>query len=420
MRKFKAPLIISLMLLNAQKISANQVCNTHQVVDALRFNITNHLVYDNKTNLTWYSCRNYGKKNSSECVDYHAVKTWQEALKAVEGVTYAGYSDWRLPSIKELNSIIEYSCYYPALNLSLFPNQVINEDHLENTVWSSTPAISARLPSSKKNGVYVTNLLDGHSSVIPKSSQASYFMVRQGPVHSKPVERPLNDTGITMCADDLVNRLDCPVIGFEGQDAQYGRDALAAAGLLSKIGGGNAGFDFTKLDANGNDLPASSSKWSCVRDNHTGLIWEVKTDDGGLHDKDDRYSWYNPDRNTNGGSSGYQNIAGAICYGYDGSHKTTYCNTYAYVRRVNQQGLCGANDWRLPNNGELRSLVDYSVIHPAIDSGYFPHTQISLYWSSSPSARNDRHALCINFSSSGDNANFKGNIMHVRLVKASH
>ena len=59
--------------------------------------------------------------------------------------------------------------------------------------------------------------------------------------------RPLNDTGIDWCADVSQNNLDCPVQGYEGQDGDHGRDALARKGQLQKIGGGAAGFDFTKL-----------------------------------------------------------------------------------------------------------------------------------------------------------------------------
>jgi len=29
-----------------------------------------------------------------------------------------------------------------------------------------------------------------------------------------------------------------------------------------------------------------------VRDNVTGLIWENKTDDGTIHDKNNQYTWY--------------------------------------------------------------------------------------------------------------------------------
>jgi hypothetical protein len=34
---------------------------------------------------------------------------WQEALKWAENLEYAGYSDWRLPNAKELQSIVDYS-----------------------------------------------------------------------------------------------------------------------------------------------------------------------------------------------------------------------------------------------------------------------------------------------------------------------
>ncbi|MCP4217629.1 MAG: DUF1566 domain-containing protein, partial [bacterium] len=41
-------------------------------------------------------------------------------------------------------------------------------------------------------------------------------------------------------------------------------------------------------------------------------------------------------------------------------------------------------DWRLPNRNELQSLVDYSVSNPSIDTDYFPDTEASRYWSSTP------------------------------------
>jgi len=122
-------------------------------------------------------------------------------------------------------------------------------------------------------------------------------------VHHTP-SFTLNDTGLTYCVDNDSKMLDCPVVGYEGQDAEYGRDALAASGNLVKIGSGRAGFDFTKLDDNGNTLADSSTSWSCVKDNHTGFIWEVKTRDGGLHDRDHSYSWNNSDPTTNGGYHG--------------------------------------------------------------------------------------------------------------------
>lgn len=227
----------------------------------------------------------------------------------------------------------------------------------------------------------------------------------------------LNDTGITWCVGGSSNHLDCPVSGYEGQDAEVGRDAQAKAGILEKVGGGKGGFDFTKLDANGNPLPESASQWSCVKDNHTGLIWEVKTNGVGLHFRYDRYNWYNPDSSTNGGHPGYQDDDGDICYGYNENNEATYCNTHAYVERVNTQGLCGASDWRLPNKEELRSIVTYSTTQPAIDTDFFPKTQSSTYWSSSPYAYSDDSAWSV-FFFHGSGAYLKDSDLRVRLVRA--
>ena len=222
---------------------------------------------------------------------------------------------------------------------------------------------------------------------------------------------PLNDTGITTCSDNDTNGLPCPQTGFPGQDAEYGRDAAATAGTLSKIGGGRAGFDFTKLGAGGNELPASATEWFCVRDNVTGLIWEVKTDDGGLRDKDNTYTWYNPDPTTNGGSAGTQND-GTCAGGID-------CDTYSYAQAVNSQGLCGYSDWRLPWQEELLSIVDYSIPYPGptIDTAYFPNTINSWFWSVSPLVSYSDYAWYVVFSFGHDDSGYKSAARHVRLVR---
>jgi len=40
---------------------------------------------------------------------------WPAALTNCEGLTFAGYSDWRLPNINELLSIVNYGNVYPAI-----------------------------------------------------------------------------------------------------------------------------------------------------------------------------------------------------------------------------------------------------------------------------------------------------------------
>ncbi|CAK0762745.1 exported hypothetical protein [Gammaproteobacteria bacterium] len=110
----------------------------------------------------------------------------------------------------------------------------------------------------------------------------------------------LNDTGQDTCFDGA--RLVACTEANTGdnaanprQDGRYGRDAQARAGQLAKTGGGMAGFDFTALDASGHPtIPKSgATPHPCVKDNVTGLTWEVKTADGGLHDQDKTYTWDN-------------------------------------------------------------------------------------------------------------------------------
>jgi hypothetical protein len=87
-----------------------------------------------------------------------------------------------------------------------------------------------------------------------------------------------------------------------------------------------------------------------VQDNVTGLIWEVKTNDSGLRDKDWTYSWYNSTGINDGGYAGYADYA-------DNCYSTTRCDTEKYVADVNAATLCGNNDWRLPNSEELNTIV---------------------------------------------------------------
>ncbi|MEZ5452133.1 MAG: DUF1566 domain-containing protein [Thiothrix sp.] len=203
-----------------------------------------------------------------------------------------------------------------------------------------------------------------------------------GVVQPTPTGR-LNDTGITtdQCGNNSANAA-CPQPGFPQQDGEIGRDANQAT---NNDADGHRGFSFTKISSTGAELPADAAAWSCVKDNVTGLIWEVKTNDGGLHDKDDRYSWYGTDAATNGGIGGYKNDDGNTCYGHNVTDSATYCNTGAYVNRVNRAGWCGAKDWRMPTLGELQSIVDLSRYDPTIDTTYFPNTVSSWYWSGTPS-----------------------------------
>lgn len=138
-------------------------------------------------------------------------------------------------------------------------------------------------------------------------------------------------------------------------------------------------------------------------------MWEVKTDDGGLHDWDWTYTWHEPDGSKNGGIAGTQN--GGSCGGTSG------CDTHAYVQAVNAAGWCGHNDWRMPAVGELRGIASLDRWNPAIDTGYFPRTQSNGYWSFSPVAPRGFDAWGVGFNYGHDYWNSKGSYYYVQLVR---
>jgi len=171
------------------------------------------------------------------------------------------------------------------------------------------------------------------------------------------------------------------------------RAAQDGEAVTAQIAGEGSVHDFTKLDAAGTPLAEQDAiytitPWDCVRDETTGLVWEVKTTGGGLHDQNHAYTWYDPDTETNGGAPGRKD--GGQCEG-------SACDTASFVEAVNAQGWCGASGWRLPTREELRSIVDYQATRPAIDTGYFPNTVSRSFWSTEPNTTYPRFAWHTDF-----------------------
>lgn len=232
-------------------------------------------------------------------------------------------------------------------------------------------------------------------------------------------EPRLNDTGITWAGEySSGNNIDCTSSTISSsQDCHQGRDATH-----NDDSDGNAGFSFTKLDVNGTPLADQSvdyaaTPWACVQDNVTGLVWEVKTTDGGLHDKNDRYNWYNTNSATNGGADGDVDDDGAICSGYNSSNSSSFCNTQAFTARVNTQSLCGQTDWRVPDINELHSIAHHGKVNLSIDENYFPNTASSIFWASSPYASDSRFVWIFGFSSGVASFSNHRAEFHVRLVR---
>lgn len=80
---------------------------------------------DNRTGLMWVT-------NPATDAAMGGTYSWEGAIAACEGLSYAGYGDWRLPNVRELLSIVDYSAKLPAVNTVAFPGT------LNAYYWSST------------------------------------------------------------------------------------------------------------------------------------------------------------------------------------------------------------------------------------------------------------------------------------------
>jgi hypothetical protein len=206
---------------------------------------------------------------------------------------------------------------------------------------------------------------------------------------------PVPDTGQKKCYDAVGDEIDCPSSGqpFYGQDGTYDFNPMT----------------YIKLDGKGDILPDSAASWVMVKDNITGLIWEMKTNKDGVqnyddpHDADNTYTWYDSNSATNGG------YAGTPGNGTD---------TEDFIKALNDARFGGYTDWRMPTIKELAYITNYSILSPgpAIDSGSFPNTMGAKYWSAT-SYFYSTSARTIDFESVSDGYSLKANVHCVRAVR---
>lgn len=197
------------------------------------------------------------------------------------------------------------------------------------------------------------------------------------------------DTAQNQCYNNE-NGIPCPGEGatFYGQDAQYEGPARS----YTKVGKKGVALPDTARPADG---------WFMTRDNATGLMWEIKTDDGTVHDRDNMYTWYDP---------------GAAVPGTPG----VGTDTADFIAALNSAGFGGFKDWRMPTAKELATLiVNDGQVHPTIDTGFFPNTADHCYWSSTTYAPDPAEARGMGFEDGDDSRAPKSQLRCVRAVRGA-
>lgn len=139
-----------------------------------------------------------------------------------------------------------------------------------------------------------------------------------------------------------------------------------------------------------------------ITDTSTGLMWEKLSNDGSVHDKDNRYTWAN---------------AVAV-----------------KIATLNAEAFGGFTNWRLPNINELSSILDYNRSFPGVNpvfnapscpTGCTVLTCSCIMsnfdsWSSTTHLITPANALTVSFSGGLTNARAKTGNNYVRAVRGGN
>ena len=121
-------------------------------------------VNDTTTGLMWQQCNDGQTWDGSGCGGSSATRTWYQAVDYVQtlnDVNYLGYSDWRLPTRNELQSLLNYK----TAPLTLYP-------HSAGYFWSSTEN------AGDTGQAWQVSLFRGEVDGTPKNSVSPYYYVR--------------------------------------------------------------------------------------------------------------------------------------------------------------------------------------------------------------------------------------------------
>lgn len=86
-------------------------------------------VLDTQTNLVWQRCSMGQRWTGQQCKGKVQAMTWSEAKSSAQALG----SGYRLPTLPELQSLVDRSCYNAAYNENMFPNGQ------PDAYWSATP-----------------------------------------------------------------------------------------------------------------------------------------------------------------------------------------------------------------------------------------------------------------------------------------
>jgi hypothetical protein len=134
------------------------------------------IVTDTVTGLEWQGCA-AGRSGASCATGSATSHAWNAALAYCDGLSYGGYTDWRLPDPYELSSIVNSGRYNPTIDLAAFPGTP------SEFFWSSS--------SFYANSSFAWRVVFGYGNDYYNGAKTSGYRVRcvrSGPFEGRDFE----------------------------------------------------------------------------------------------------------------------------------------------------------------------------------------------------------------------------------------
>ena len=381
--------------------------------------------------------------------------SWEEALRYCEGLALGGYSDWRLPTVNELQFLVDYSRYNPAIDQNAFPGTKSSGywsstvDHCSpDNVWyvgfeyggisyagrsskyyvravRSTPSLTT-IKENRKEHIYPNGpdgslMVNGDGTVSDAASGLMWQQETVGPMSWEEALRYCEGLALGGYSDwrlPTVNELQFLVDYSRYNpaiDPELFPETTSSGYWSSTVDHCSpdnvwyVGFDYGGISYAGRSSKyyvravRSTSSLTTIKENRKEYIY-LNGPDGSL--------MVNGDGTVSDESTGLmwqQETAGPMSW----EEALRYCEGLA---------LGGYSDWRLPTVNELQFLVDYSRYNPAIDLNSFPGTTSSGYWSSTVNQCSPDNAWYVGFDYGGissGNRKSSATKYYVRAVRSA-
>ncbi len=156
-------------------------------------------VSDLETGLVWMRCAMGMSFDNESCIGQPNTYTWDQANQLSGTTTFSSQNDWRLPTVRELNTLISQSVYVPVTDVIALPDATKTQASYESGFWTSTQSMQRNnyawlirsklgniLDSDKTNSLMYVRLVRGAANSAQKlainRSSSNYAVNSDGTV----------------------------------------------------------------------------------------------------------------------------------------------------------------------------------------------------------------------------------------------